>query len=217
LVTLRERFVNGAYQQSDARSLIKRKLVEWRFGKLLTQVLHALSRRDAQMFHQPPIAAAPTLSASSDDPPIADAHAILKLARHLASHGAQGGPLLLKDRNVALVCDDEDTSSNAFCHAARQLGARVSRIKPSLDEHTDPREIQHTARLLGRLYAALEWPRLPTKLQELLRREAGIPVYDGISLREHPVSHWSVQLDVDAPLEDKRRLVIQAILLRDLG
>jgi ornithine carbamoyltransferase len=145
-----------------------------------------------------------------------DGQTILKLARHLASHGAQGGPLLLKDRNVALVCDDDDTSSNVFCHAARQLGARVSCIKPSLGESSDPLEIQHTARLLGRLYAALEWPLLPAKLQELLSKEAGIPVYGGISLRSHPLSHWSAQLDIDAPLEDKWRLVIQAVLLRDL-
>lgn len=154
---------------------------------------------------------------SSDTFSVADAQAIMKLARHLASYGAEAGPLLLKDRNVALVCDDEDTSSNVFCHAARQLGARVSRIQPSLDETSALQEIQHTARLLGRLYSALEWPHLPDKLLDLVRKEAGIPVYAGISLRSHPLSQWAAQLDIDASPEDKRRLVIQAILLRDLG
>lgn len=142
---------------------------------------------------------------------------ILRLARDLGQRSDVLRPTsLLKDLNLALVSVDDVTPDNLFCSAARGLGARISVIRPSLTEHSHPQEIRHTARILGKLYSALEWPGIPAGLQEQLEREAAIPVFDGISLSHHPLARLAEHIDIDASADAKRQLAIQAVLLLTL-
>ena len=76
---------------------------------------------------------------------------------------AQAGDLrtLLRGRKFGLLCEvdtDSDRASDAalFRRAAVELGAHVAHIRPSLTDLSTPQEVQNTARMLGRLYDAVE-------------------------------------------------------------
>jgi len=89
--------------------------------------------------------------------------------------------LLLRGKNVALMCDRDDSAEAAlFCRAASALGARVSSIRP-LAADADLQVVRDTARLLGRLYDAVECQGLPASLVQAIRAAAGVPVYDELS------------------------------------
>jgi ornithine carbamoyltransferase len=44
-------------------------------------------------------------------------------------------------------------------------------------------------------------------------RWAGVPVYDGIACASHPTARLAEQLDPASPEIDRRRYVLQAVLL----
>jgi ornithine carbamoyltransferase len=46
--------------------------------------------------------------------------------------------------------------------------------------------------------------------------EAGVPVYDGLGSTGHPTARLAELLTGDVPLADKRRFVLQAVLLSTL-
>ena len=163
---------------------------------------------------QSPASSIPAISA---DAPLADGQLMLRLARELADRSDTGHPArTLAGRNLALVAEEDDPSANMFCLAALDLGAHVSHIRPALTVRSDPDEIRQTARVLGKLYAALEWPGIAPTLMEQLRKEAEIPVFDGISQPHHPLAGLAEQLDIQASIDTKWRLLIQALLLRAL-
>lgn len=159
----------------------------------------------------------PLTAPSKASNPHEDGAAILHLARQLArlaGSGDQAQPL--KGFNLAFVCESGDAADNLFCMAARALGARVSLIPPSLTASSASADVQHTARVLGRLYAAVEWPGIPPALLEQLKREASIAVFGGISLRTHPLARLIDYLDIEATEDVKWRLLIQAALIHAL-
>lgn len=147
----------------------------------------------------------------------ADGPSIVRLARELADRrDTEHLARALAGRNLALISNEADPALNMFYSAAIGLGARVSHIRPNLTEQSDPEEIRQTARMLGKLYAALEWPDAPPALLEQLEKEAAIPVFDGISRRDHPLARLSEQFGIDTPADARWRLLIQAVLLRTL-
>ena len=149
--------------------------------------------------------------------PFADGPLILRLACELAGRtDATHLARALSGRKLALVADDGGSSANMFCLAAMNLGAHISLIRPNLTASSDPQEIRQTARILGKLYAALEWPGIPVPLLAQLEKDAAIPIFDGISQCNHPLARLSEELGIEASADAKWRLVIQALLLRSL-
>jgi ornithine carbamoyltransferase len=125
---------------------------------------------------------------------------------------------LLRGRNLALICESaEDADALVFLEAASDLGAHVSHIRPSLSDLQAPAVLQHTARVLGRLYEGIECQGLPADLVGRLRREAGIPVYDGVSRPEHPVARLAKLLPGGESFEKGPRLIVQAVLMSTVG
>ncbi|HEY0857189.1 MAG TPA: ornithine carbamoyltransferase [Albitalea sp.] len=121
---------------------------------------------------------------------------------------------LLKGKNFGLLCEAADhPDAQLFRRAAVELGAHVAHIRPSLSELTTPQEVQHTARVLGRLYDAVECQGMPPALVQQVGDDAGVPVYDGISGSDHPTARLADQLDGSSPPEDRRRFVLQALLI----
>jgi ornithine carbamoyltransferase len=100
--------------------------------------------------------------------------------------------------------------------AASELGAHVSRIRPSLSELSTPGEVQHAARLLGRLYDAVECLGMEPALVRQVGDGAGVPVYDGLASARHPTARIAGLLGGDASEADNRRFVVQAVLLGSL-
>jgi ornithine carbamoyltransferase len=124
---------------------------------------------------------------------------------------------LLRGKNLGLVCEsDVDADAALFREAAEALGASVSHIRPELAPGVTGGGLLRTARLLGRLYDAIECQGLAPALVVQLGREAGVPVFDGIATPAHAIAQLAHELDGSEPLEKKRRLLVQAMLLLEL-
>lgn len=148
-----------------------------------------------------------------------DVETVLGHARRLQQAALAGATqALLRGKNLGLLreCDD-DEEAQLFRRAASELGAQVACIRPSLSELSTTREVQHTARVLGRLYDALECQGLPHALVRQVGSDAGVPVYDGIASPAHPTAQLAAMLDGDVPAADKRRFVLQAVLLSSVA
>jgi ornithine carbamoyltransferase len=109
--------------------------------------------------------------------------ALLAQAQAL-QHAARAGQalLLLKGRRLALLCEDRQTTeAQRFQQAAAALGAHVAHVRPSLSALSNPQDVQHTARMLGRLYDAVECQGMPAGVVRQLGEYAGVPVFDGLA------------------------------------
>jgi ornithine carbamoyltransferase len=150
--------------------------------------------------------------------PILDPGPVLATARALQDAAQAGGtPPALRGKKLGLWCEDGDASDAArFRRAAEALGAHVAHIRPSLTEQSTMRELQHTARVLGRLYDALECQGTASVLVHCIGREAGVPVYDGIACATHPLAALAVQLDPGTAPDERHGVVVQAVLLSTL-
>ena len=144
-----------------------------------------------------------------------DASIVLDCARALQL-AARAGDLRasLRGRKFALMCEaDESGDAALFRRAAVELGAHVAHIRPSLTEMSTPQDVQHTARMLGRLYDAVECQGMAPNLVLQMGIDAGVPIYDGIASQHHPTAKLDALLDGDSSPHDKRRSVLQAVLL----
>jgi len=54
-------------------------------------------------------------------------------------------------------------------------------------------------------------------LVEIVGREAGVPVYDGLASEHHPTARLTRLLDVGDPPGKLRQLVLQTVLLSTLA
>ncbi len=142
--------------------------------------------------------------------------ALAECARALRRAGREGAVKpLLRGKNIGLLCEDQDSGDAVlFHHAATGLGAVVARIRPSVSRLTTPGEVHGTARVLGRLYDAVECQGLPRALVQQIEHAAGIPVYDGLVASTHPAGALSGLLETAASdLRDEREVVLQALLV----
>ena len=148
--------------------------------------------------------------------PAPDLDVVLACARMLQQQTLAGHlQPSLRGKYIALVRTDGDGGPGALLErAATELGATVAQVRPFHDgPPPTSAEIQHIAWLIGRLYDAIEWPHAGAGLMEGLREAAGIPVYDGLASDAHPTAHLANLLDLASPLADRRRFVVQAVLL----
>jgi len=146
-----------------------------------------------------------------------DRDALLQQARALACSAA-GAPRLLSGKRLALICaDGADASATEFMQAATALGAHVALVQAGLDERSSDEQIDAQARVLGRLYDAVECQHLPPAVVKRLARSAGIPVFAGLATAEHPTAALADQVDGGASWAVKRRSVLQATLLSRVG
>jgi ornithine carbamoyltransferase len=117
-----------------------------------------------------------------------DAHALLSVARSLKQ--APGGVVPLKGKHVALLCERPPRpGDDVFSMAARGLGAQVTRIRPQtarLAGAGEIGEIGDMARMLGRLYDAIECDGMNPALMRELLRAAAVPVSNVLRRERHP-------------------------------
>ena len=163
----------------------------------------------ARMPHHP--SASATLSP-------ADEKSLLNQARSLQRAAASGRvQALLRGKNLGLLCaDDTRPQALLFRQAASELGAHVAHIGMSLSEASDSQEVAHTARMLGRLYDAVECQGLDSALVQQIADVAGIAVYDGLASDEGLTSRLAAQLGNEAATAENRRFVLQALLLHTI-
>jgi ornithine carbamoyltransferase len=132
--------------------------------------------------------------------------------KHAALAGRAARPL--QGKNLGLVCEDEDSADAAlFEAAAKALGAKVVRIRPSVAGLGNDAALPQTARMLGRLYDAIECQGLPHDLVERIRHHAGVPVYDALSRTSASERAVASLVDGDGDSSDNRSYVLQALLV----
>ncbi|WP_428419701.1 ornithine carbamoyltransferase [Methylibium sp.] len=148
-----------------------------------------------------------------------DASCLLDNARKLQQAARAGTPqALLRGKNLGLLCAaDDDMDAVYFRRAAEALGAHVAHIAPSLSALSPPQEVEHTARLLGRLYDGVECQGVAPELVQRISQEAGIPVYDGVARPSHFTARLADLLGGGASPDENRRFVLQAVLLSTMA
>jgi ornithine carbamoyltransferase len=147
-----------------------------------------------------------------------DEKSLLSQARSLQRAAAAGRVQpLLRGKNLGLLCaDDTQPQALLFRQAASELGAHVAHIGMSLDEASGAQEVAHTARVLGRLYDAVECQGMASALVQQMADVAGIAVYDGLASDEQRITRLAAQLDGGDAAGDNRRFVLQALLLHTI-
>ncbi|OJY04838.1 MAG: ornithine carbamoyltransferase [Rhizobiales bacterium 63-22] len=93
----------------------------------------------------------------------------------------------LKGRNIALIFEKDSTRTRSgFEVAAFDQGANVTYIGPSGSHIGHKESMKDTARVLGRMYDAIEYRGFSQKELEVLGAYAGVPVYNGLTDEAHP-------------------------------
>jgi ornithine carbamoyltransferase len=132
----------------------------------------------------------------------------------------EGSPTasLLRGKNFALLREsDVGREAELFRRAVTRLGGQVAHVRPELSEASTPEEIGSTARMLGRLYDAVECQGMPSFLVENISRDAGVPVFAGVATPAHPTAELVRLLDDAMPEADRRCAILQAFLLHALA
>jgi ornithine carbamoyltransferase len=93
----------------------------------------------------------------------------------------------LSGKNIALLFEKSSTRTRAaFEVAAFDQGAHVTYFDPSGSQMGHKESIADTARVLGRMYDALEYRGKRQSDVEALAEFAGVPVYNGLTDEWHP-------------------------------
>lgn len=94
---------------------------------------------------------------------------------------------LLQGRNVALIFEKTSTRTRcAFEVASYDQGAHVTYIDPASSQLGHKESVKDTARVLGRMYDAIEYRGFSQQVVEQLAEYAGVPVFNGLTDEFHP-------------------------------
>ena len=123
-----------------------------------------------------------------DDLSPAEIRFLLQLAAELkAAKGAGTEQPRLLHRNIALIFEKDSTRTRTgFEVAAYDQGAHVTYLGPAGSHIGHKESMKDTARVLGRMYDAIEYRGFGQTLAEQLAAHAGVPVYNGLTNETHP-------------------------------
>jgi ornithine carbamoyltransferase len=94
---------------------------------------------------------------------------------------------MLKGKNIALIFEKTSTRTRcAFEVAAYDQGAHVTYLGPTGSQIGHKETMKDTARVLGRLYDAIEYRGFAQKTVEELAKYSGVPVWNGLTDKFHP-------------------------------
>ncbi|HEX6951589.1 MAG TPA: ornithine carbamoyltransferase [Gaiellaceae bacterium] len=93
----------------------------------------------------------------------------------------------LVGKEIALIFEKDSTRTRcAFEVAAYDQGAHVTFIGPTGSHMGHKETVKDTARVLGRMYDAIEYRGFGEKVADELAEWAGVPVYNGLTDEWHP-------------------------------
>jgi ornithine carbamoyltransferase len=118
----------------------------------------------------------------------ADLRFLLQLSQSLklAKYGGYEVPRL-GGKDIALIFEKSSTRTRAaFEVAAFDQGAHVTYLDPTGSQLGHKESIADTARVLGRMYDAIEYRGNAQADVETLAEHAGVPVYNGLTNEWHP-------------------------------
>lgn len=133
---------------------------------------------------------------------------LLRLSSDLkaAYYGGYEQPRLA-GKKIALIFEKTSTRTRcAFEVAAYDLGAHVTYLGPESSQIGHKESIKDTARVLGRMYDAIEYRGFAQATVETLAAYAGVPVYNGLTDDFHPMQFLADALTMqehsDKPLRE---------------
>ena len=93
----------------------------------------------------------------------------------------------LAGKNICLIFEKTSTRTRcAFEVAAHDLGMGVTYLEPTGSQIGHKESIRDTARVLGRMYDAIEYRGFAQSIVDDLARYSGVPVYNGLTDESHP-------------------------------
>jgi ornithine carbamoyltransferase len=93
----------------------------------------------------------------------------------------------LKDKEICLIFEKTSTRTRcAFEVACHDQGANVTYLDPSGSQIGHKESFKDTARVLGRMYDAIEYRGAGQENVEELAKFAGVPIYNGLTDEYHP-------------------------------
>jgi len=93
----------------------------------------------------------------------------------------------LAGRSIALIFEKDSTRTRiGFEVAAYDQGAHVTYLGPTGSHVGKKESVKDTARVLGRVYDAIEFRGFRQADVETLARWSGVPVYNGLTDEDHP-------------------------------
>ena len=94
---------------------------------------------------------------------------------------------MCEGKSIALIFEKTSTRTRcAFEVAAADLGMHPTYLDPSGSQIGKKESIADTARVLGRMYDAIEYRGFGQEIVEELAKYAGVPVYNGLTNEFHP-------------------------------
>jgi ornithine carbamoyltransferase len=93
----------------------------------------------------------------------------------------------LKGRNIALIFEKTSTRTrSAFEVAAHDEGGHVTYLGPGESQLGHKETVKDTARVLGRMFDAIEYRGFTQQAMDTLGEFAGVPVWNGLTDTWHP-------------------------------
>ena len=93
----------------------------------------------------------------------------------------------LKGKEIALIFEKTSTRTRcAFEVACHDQGAHVTYLDPAGSQMGHKESVKDTARVLGRMYDAIEFRGYSQESVEQLAAFSGVPVYNGLTDEYHP-------------------------------
>jgi ornithine carbamoyltransferase len=90
-------------------------------------------------------------------------------------------------KNIALIFEKTSTRTRcAFEVAAHDQGAHVTYLDPVSSQIGHKESVKDTARVLGRMFDAIEYRGFGQQIVESLARYSGVPVWNGLTDEYHP-------------------------------
>src|ERR1700751_4924426 len=113
----------------------------------------------------------------------------------------------LVGKEIALIFEKDSTRTRcAFEVAAYDQGAHVTFIGPGGSHMGHKETVKDTARVLGRMYDAIEFRGFAETVADELAQWAGVPVYNGLTDEWHPTQiladFLTMREHTDKPLEE---------------
>ncbi|AKJ41275.1 ornithine carbamoyltransferase [Pragia fontium] len=110
----------------------------------------------------------------------------------------------LVGKNIALIFEKDSTRTRcAFEVAAFDQGARVTYLGPSGSQIGHKESIKDSARVLGRMYDAIQYRGFGQQIVETLAQYSGVPVWNGLTNEFHPTQILADLLTMQEHLPNK--------------
>ena len=104
----------------------------------------------------------------------------------------------LEGKNIVLLFAKTSTRTRcAFEVAGMDLGMGVTFLDPGSSQMGKKESISDTAKVLGRMYDGIEYRGFDQDLVELLAKDSGVPVWNGLTDKFHPTQMLADMLTIE--------------------